>query len=309
MVGDLVPALFAGIIGLCVGSFLNVVVYRLPRIMRRGWAADAATILAEAEVLSEIGLPSEPALEPTLGPALTRITGALAALTPLSLAKPGSRCPACGHQIRAWENIPLVSWLAQRGRCTACGTGISVRYPLIEALVGVLFFFAAWQFGPTLTLLAALLFIAVCIALTFIDAQTQLLPDALTLSLLWLGILVNLSGHGFASLEQSVVGAVAGYLVFWSIGTLFRLVRGIEGMGAGDYKLLAALGAWFGWQALLPIVLLSAGVGSLVGITLMLMRRARLLTALPFGVYLAPAGILMLFFGPAVIAWILPRGA
>ncbi|MGA2550784.1 MAG: A24 family peptidase [Burkholderiaceae bacterium] len=300
-------AVLAGILGLLIGSFLNVVIYRLPRIMRRGWAADAAQILSEPDVRSEIGLSGPDAS--ALDLALARVQPALEAQSPLGIAQPRSRCSSCGHPISAIENIPIASWLVLRGRCRACKARISARYPIVEATLGLLFALAALQFGLTPKLADAMLILALCVAMTLIDADTMLLPDALTQTLVWSGILVSASGFGFVALAPSVIGAAAGYGAFWMIGTLFRLLRGMEGMGAGDYKLLAGLGAWFGWSALLPIVLLSAGVGSLVGITLMLLGRATALTRLPFGVYLAPAGALMLFFGHRLISWVVPGAA
>lgn len=301
------PWLFSGlcaIFGLLIGSFLNVVIYRLPRMMRRQWAADAAQILAEPDIRGELSL-ERGAVGP-LDTALESVTQTLKAQPPFGLARPRSRCSTCGHSISALENIPLVSWLVLRGRCAQCKAPISMRYPLVEASVGLLFAVAAWRFGASPLLGGGMVLVSLCVAMTMIDADTMLLPDTLTQALLWIGILLSASGHGFVPLLASVTGAAVGYAAFWSIGTGFRVLRGIEGMGAGDYKLLAGLGAWFGWTALLPIVLLSAGVGALVGLTLMALGRATTLTRLPFGVYLAPAGIITLFWGAQLIAWILP---
>jgi len=297
-------AILAGILGLLIGSFLNVVVYRLPRIMRRQWASDATQILLEPEIAAELQLPET--LLSSLSSALKPLAELVQKLPVLSLSKPRSRCPSCGHAISALENIPIVSWLMLAGRCRACKCRISMRYPLVEGAVGLLFGLAALQFGATAQGAASLVLISLLVAMTLIDADTMLLPDALTLSLMWIGLLFSASGKGFVTLEASVVGAAVGYAAFWIIGTGFRVLRGMEGMGAGDYKLLAALGAWFGWTGLLPIVVLAAGVGSVVGITLILMRRATALTRLPFGVYLAPAGVIMLFFGPSLVALALP---
>jgi leader peptidase (prepilin peptidase)/N-methyltransferase len=294
----------AGVLGLLIGSFLNVVIYRLPRMMQRQWAIDATQILAEPEVRAELQLPSDVAR--AVDSSLSALGAALQKLPALGIATPRSRCPSCGHPISALENIPVLSWISLKGRCRACKARISARYPLVEAAVGGLFALAALQFGATPQAAASLVLIGLCVAMTLIDADTLLLPDVLTLPLLWIGILIAAAGWGFATLPASVLGAAGGYAAFWSIGTLFRVVRGIEGMGAGDYKLLAALGAWFGWSALLPIVLLSAGVGSIVGVGLMLAGRATALSRLPFGVYLAPAGIIMLFFGPRLVALVLP---
>ena len=301
----LVPA--CGVLGLLIGSFLNVVVYRLPIILKRSWANDASDYLTEEEIQLSLALSAEERKEVTA--AAATVKKALGALPPFSLSKPRSRCPACGHPISALENVPVISYLVLRGRCKACKTRISPRYPIVEALNGLLFAAAAVTFGFTPALPAALVIIGILVSLTLIDADTMLLPDVLTLSLLWLGLLTSASHYGFVPLSDSVAGAALGYAAFWLIATLFRVLRGVEGMGAGDFKLLAALGAWFGWTALLPIVLLSAGVGSVVGITLMVIGRATMLSRLPFGVYLAPAGILMLFYGRELTALVLPGGS
>jgi len=257
--------------GLCVGSFLNVVIYRLPRMMEREWQAQCAELRGEQ----------------------------LASVETFNLAKPRSRCPACGHQIKALENIPILSYLVLRGRCSACKVGISPRYPLIEALTGLLSVFTIWHFGPTLAGGAALLMVWSLIALTFIDFDTQLLPDSITLPLLWLGLLFNLIG-GFASLQSAVVGAMAGYLSLWSVYWLFKLATGKEGMGYGDFKLLAALGAWLGWQLLPAIILLSAVVGAVVGIVLIVLAKHGRNVPIPFGPYLAGAGLIALYLGKEI---------
>ncbi|MBS1197187.1 MAG: prepilin signal peptidase PulO-like peptidase [Proteobacteria bacterium] len=258
-------------LGLCVGSFLNVVIYRLPRMMEREWQAQCAELRGEETAPVEV----------------------------LNLAKPRSRCPACGHQITALENIPVLSYLVLRGRCSACKAGISPRYPLIEALTGLLSFFTIWHFGSTLAGGAALLMVWSLIALTFIDFDTQLLPDSITLPLLWLGLLFNLIG-GFASLQSAVVGAMAGYLSLWSVYWLFKLATGKEGMGYGDFKLLAALGAWLGWQLLPAIILLSAVVGAVVGIVLIVLAKHGRNVPIPFGPYLAGAGLIALYWGKEI---------
>ncbi len=232
--------------------------------------------------------------------------GALVAAMPdEDLGRPRSRCGSCGHPIGALENVPLVSYAVLRGRCSACGTPISPRYPAIELLTGLLFAAVAWRYGLGVPMFASLALVAGLVALTFIDADAMLLPDAITLPLLWVGLLVAAFG-GFVSLHDAVWGAVAGYLSLWSVFWLYKLATGKEGFGYGDFKLLAALGAWFGWQAILPIVLLSAGVGAVVGVTLIVAGRKTMASRLPFGVYLAPAGVLMLFAGPRVIDLILP---
>jgi leader peptidase (prepilin peptidase)/N-methyltransferase len=267
----LVPV--AGLVGLAVGSFLNVVIYRLPKMLEREWAAQCSELRGETPAPSEA----------------------------FNLALPRSRCPSCGHVITALENIPVLSFLWLRGRCSGCNTRISVRYPIVEAATGLVTAYAAWRFGYTWTSLAAWLLLWTLIALTFIDADTQLLPDNLTLPLLWLGLLANSLGT-FTDLHSAVWGAAAGYLFLWSVYWLFKLVRGKEGMGYGDFKLLAALGAWFGWQMLLPIILMSAVVGAIVGVALVAAQRLGHATPIPFGPYLAGAGILSLFWGKPILA-------
>jgi leader peptidase (prepilin peptidase)/N-methyltransferase len=265
-------AAVAGLLGLCVGSFLNVVIHRLPKMMEREWQAQCAELRGEA--------PS------TAG-------------EPLSLARPRSRCPACGHPISALENIPLVSYLMLRGKCAGCGTGIPLRYPVVEAATGLLSAYAAWHFGPSLQAVGALLLAWALIALAAIDFDTQLLPDSITLPLLWAGLAFNLAGT-YVPLEMAVLGAMAGYLSLWSIYWLFKLATGKEGMGYGDFKLLAALGAWLGWQMLPAIILLSSVVGAAVGLTLIVAVRHGRNVPIPFGPYLAAAGIIAAFWGPQI---------
>ena len=262
------------VVGLCVGSFLNVVVHRLPKMMERDWRAQCAELRDEPP-------PSE---DP---PAY-------------NLAVPRSACPDCGHPIGALENIPIVSYLLQRGACKACRKPISVRYPLVEALGGLLAAYAIWRFGLTWKGGAACVFLWMLIALTFIDFDTQLLPDNLTLPLLWAGLVANVLGL-FVSLQDAVLGAIAGYLALWIVYWLFRLIRGKEGMGYGDFKLLAALGAWLGWQMLPLIILLSSVVGAVIGISLMVFKGRDHSIPLAFGPYLAIAGGVALFFGPPLI--------
>ncbi|MDD2663508.1 MAG: A24 family peptidase [Dechloromonas sp.] len=263
-------ALAAGLLGLCVGSFLNVVIHRLPRMMEREWQAQCAELRGETPSTAE---------------------------APLSLSRPRSRCPHCGHPISALENIPLLSYLLiLRGKCSGCGQAISPRYPLVELLSGLLSAYAAWHFGPTLQAAGALLLIWALIALSFIDLDTQLLPDSITLPLLWLGLLFNLM-RTYADIDGAVIGAMAGYLSLWSIFWLFKLATGKEGMGYGDFKLLAALGAWLGWSMLPVIVLLSSLVGAAAGIALIALARHGRNVPIPFGPYLAAAGIIALFWG------------
>lgn len=258
----------AGLIGLVVGSFLNVVIHRIPRMMEY----DEANYIAE--------LRGEPLPHPGR----------------YNLVVPRSACPHCGHQIAAWENIPVVSYLFLRGRCAGCKTRISVRYPLVELASAALSALAMWHYGPTAQALAAIVMVWALIALTMIDADTQLLPDQITLPLLWLGLLLNLQGL-FVPLADAVIGAAAGYLVLWAAYWLFKLVRGKEGMGYGDFKLMGALGAWFGWQALPALVLLSSVVGAVFGILMLVARRQGRETPFPFGPFIAGAGLLVLFFG------------
>jgi leader peptidase (prepilin peptidase) / N-methyltransferase len=255
------------VVGLMVGSFLNVVIHRLPRMMARQWALDAAEQRGEA-----------PPAQDTY-----------------NLAVPRSACPHCGHQLRAWENIPVFSWLLLRGRCSNCAHPISIRYPLVEVLTAVLSAAAVAHFGATWTGLGAVALTWALIALTFIDFDTQLLPDSITLPLLWAGLLLNL-GTVFVPVDEAVIGAAAGYGSLWSIYWLFKLATGKEGMGYGDFKLLAALGAWFGWKALPAIVLASSVVGAVVGIGLIILARRGREVPIPFGPYLAGAGLLMLYF-------------
>ena len=262
------------VVGLCVGSFLNVVVHRLPKMMEREWRAQCAELRGE-------GVPDE---NPPR----------------YNLAVPRSACPECGHPIGALENIPIVSWLALRGACKACGKPIPIRYPLVEALGGVLAAYAIWRFGLTWKGGAACILLWSLVALTFIDFDTQLLPDSLTLPLLWAGLVANLFDV-FVPLRDAVIGAIAGYLALWIVYWLFRLIRGKEGMGYGDFKLLGALGAWLGWQVLPLIVLLSSVVGAFIGITLMVFKGRDHNVPLAFGPYLAIAGGIALFFGPAII--------
>lgn len=265
------PALattLAGILGLLVGSFLNVVIHRLPRMMERDWHLQCAELRGETAPEKER----------------------------LSLAAPASRCPHCGHAIRAWENIPVLSFLLLKGRCSGCQAPISLRYPLVEAFTGLLSAFTVWHFGPTLAAAAALLLLWAMVALTGIDFDTQLLPDSITLPLLWLGLLFNISGT-FTDISSAVIGAMVGYLSLWSVYWLFKLATGKEGMGYGDFKLLAAIGAWLGWQMLPLTILLSSLVGAVVGVALIVLARRGRNVPIPFGPYLAAAGLLALYWG------------
>lgn len=273
------PVCLAGMVfvfGLIVGSFLNVVIYRLPLMMEAEWTAQCSELL-------EIDNP--------------RPQGAV-----FNLAVPNSHCPQCKHEISALENIPVISWLMQRGKCRHCDAPISPRYPIIELVTAVAGVLVTLQFGWSWSTLAVLVLTWSLIALTMIDVDHQLLPDDITLPLLWLGLLVNSFGL-LTSLESAVWGAIAGYGILWGVYWLFKLVTGKEGMGYGDFKLLAALGAWLGWQALPMIILLSSLVGAVVGITLIIVRGRDRNIPIPFGPYLASAGFLSLLWGNAISAF------
>jgi len=268
-----VLALLALVFGLLVGSFLNVVIYRLPLMMQREWRAQCHDFLElEDKSAPEAHFPV------------------------FNLAKPDSHCPHCKHAISAVENLPVLSWLLQHGKCRHCAAPISIRYPLIESVTGLLSFLIASQFGFTWLTLALLVFTWALIALTMIDVDHQLLPDDITLPLLWLGLLVNTQGW-LTTLDSAVWGAIGGYLILWGIYWAFKLLTGKEGMGYGDFKLLAALGAWLGWQALPQIILLSSLVGAVVGITLIMVQGRDKNVPIPFGPYLASAGMLALLWG------------
>ena len=274
--GEPMGALMAGIFGLLIGSFLNVVIYRIPTMMQRE---------SENYVAHESGQP-------------------LPHPERFNLMVPRSACPKCGHQITALENIPVVSYLALRGKCSQCKAPISPRYAVVELLTGVLSAWLVWRIGAGVMGLAVLLFAYFLIAMTFIDADTQLLPDDLTLPLLWIGLLINLNGT-FVPLADAVIGAVAGYLCLWTIFWLFKLATGKEGMGYGDFKLLAALGAWLGWKMLPIILLMSSLVGAVVGIALIVLAKRGRNVPMPFGPYLAGAGMLTLLYGkPMAQAWL-----
>jgi leader peptidase (prepilin peptidase)/N-methyltransferase len=260
------------VLGLLVGSFLNVAIYRLPKMMEREWREQCSAMTGGEALHSE---------------------------APYNLVIPRSTCPACGHPVGAWENIPLLSWLILRGRCAHCRAPISPRYPIVEALTGLLSGFIAWHFGYGAAALAALLFTWALIALMFIDLDTQLLPDSITQPLLWAGLLLNFNGL-FTNLDSALVGAVAGYLVLWSIYWLFKLIAKKEGMGYGDFKLLAAIGAWLGWQMLPLVILLSSLVGAVVGISLILFAGHGRQVPIPFGPYLAGGGLIALLWGKQI---------
>ena len=272
-----IPA--CALLGLMVGSFLNVVIHRLPKMMERDWLCQCAELREEAAPVYE----------------------------KLTLATPRSRCPTCSHAISALENIPVLSWLFLRGQCSACKAAVSLRYPLVEMLTGLLSALAALVFGCTWAGAGALLLTWALIALAFIDADTQLLPDSITLPLLWGGLLFNLFGT-YTDLSSAVIGAMAGYLALWSVYWGFKLATGKEGMGYGDFKLLAALGAWLGWQQLPSIILVSAAVGSVVGLGLIALKSHDRSKPIPFGPYLAAAGWICLIWGDVLSGLIAGSG-
>ena len=261
-------------LGLVVGSFLNVVIYRLPLMMETRWRKDCCELL---EVQQEQEAPR------------------------LTLATPNSHCPHCGTAIKPWHNIPVLSYLLLRGKCATCGAGISLRYPTVELVTGLLTLCLAWYFPFSWALLGAVLFTWALLVLTMIDMDHKLLPDDITLPLLWMGLLFNLGGT-YVSLADAVVGAMAGYLILWSVYWLFKLVTGKEGMGYGDFKLLAALGAWLGWQALPLIILLSSLVGAVCGIALIIIKGRGREIPIPFGPYLAAAGWICLLWGDDIMS-------
>lgn len=298
----LASPLVLGVLGLCVGSFLNVVVHRLPLIMERQWLSDAAGHLGDKQVLKDLaGLTPPESDKVAEGSEL--VLSKLTALPVLGVAKPRSRCPACGHQLAWYENIPLLGYLGLRGRCAACKTPISLRYPLIELLTGALFAGIGWRFGAQELTLMWCAFGAALIALAAIDWDTTLLPDSLNQPLLWSGLVA--AGLGWTlPLQQALIGAVVGYLSLWSVYWLFKLTTGKEGMGYGDFKLLAALGAWLGWQMILPIVLSASVIGAVVGIAMKMRSSLREGRYVPFGPFLVSGGLVALMAGPErVLRW------
>lgn len=272
------PAVFAAVavfFGLAIGSFLNVVIYRLPQMLERQWRSQCAEIT---------GLAAEPEGEA------------------LDLVRPRSRCPSCSAPIRAIHNIPVLSYLALHGRCASCNARISMRYPLVELVTAIVSGVVAWHFGLGYQAALALIFSWYLVAMTGIDLDRQLLPDVLTLPLLWIGLLATLwPTAGFTSPRDALIGAAAGYVILWSVFQAFRLVTGKEGMGYGDFKLFAAIGAWLGWQMLPLVLLLSAVVGAAVGLTLIVARRHGRDVPIPFGPYLAGAGWIAMLWGPLII--------
>ncbi len=267
-------------VSLMVGSFLNVVIYRLPIMMERSWQQEYQSYFSESEPPTDVTPSSSDEV--------------------FNLVKPDSTCPSCGHKIRAWENIPVISYLFLKGECAKCKVGISIRYPLVELFTAIACTFAAYQFGVTSQALWAVLFTYMLVALLFIDLDKMLLPDQLTLPLLWLGLLLS-TQNIFVGTTDAIIGAAAGYLSLWSVYWLFKLATGKEGMGYGDFKLLAALGAFTGWQGLPIIILLSSFVGAIAGILIMVVQNKGKSLAIPFGPYLAVAGWLTLLFKDTII--------
>ncbi len=262
-------------LGLSFGSFLNVIAYRLPKMMERDWKLECHEFLE-----------MEP---PDIDDKLLS----------LNLATPASACPNCGHKIRFWENIPVISYLLLRARCSSCATAISIQYPVVELLTGLASVVVAYTFGVTIQTIAALIFTWVLIALTLIDLKKQLLPDSITIPLLWSGIILSLF-NVFTDLNASVIGAIAGYMLLWSVYQLFKLLTKKEGMGFGDFKLLAALGAWAGYSYLPQIILISSVVGSIIGISMLVIGKTKQQQPIPFGPYLAIAGWIALLWGETI---------
>lgn len=268
-------------LGLLVGSFLNVVIYRLPVIFKREWRKDCCNYLEEnynAKIQLDTG--NDPA-------------------EPFNLIKPDSTCPSCGHKIRAWENIPVISYIFLKAKCSNCKTPISFRYPFIELLSAGLAALCAWHYGFSLAGFSAILLSWALISLAVIDFDTQYLPDQITLPFLWLGLILNLN-NTFTDIESAIIGAIAGYLILWSVYHLFKLITKKEGMGYGDFKLLALLGAWMGWEFLPAIIILSSLVGSIIGISLILLKKHQREIPIPFGPYLAIAGWIVLIWGKEI---------
>lgn len=294
------PAWLVGVsvfFGLLVGSFLNVVIYRVPKMLEQQWCDESASVL---EFLEEGSKYSE------VDKGILRQCRLLltSSIERFNLLFPPSHCPVCNKPVLPWQNLPILSYLFLRGKCSGCGTHISWRYPAVEALTGIMFGVIAWHYGAGWVLLGGMLLTAALISLTFIDADTQFLPDSLTLPLLWAGFLFNMmTGH--IPLVSAVWGAIAGYLSLWTVYWLFKLATGREGMGYGDFKLLAALGAWLGWQQLPVVVLLSSVVGALFGIVMIVLAKLGWGKQMPFGPYLASAGWIAFIWGDAIVAWYL----
>ncbi|GHE95060.1 prepilin peptidase [Thalassotalea profundi] len=272
---------FIAVLALLIGSFLNVVIFRFPKMLEQGWYLECREFLAD-EVK---GIPAKD-------------------IKPLTLSKPNSTCPSCGHEIKFYENIPVISWLFLKGKCSQCKNSISIRYPIIEAITAALSLVIAYRYGVTEQTLFLLILTWGLIALTMIDFDTMLLPDQITLPLMWLGLLININGL-FIPLEQAVIGAAVGYMSLFTIFWLFKLITGKEGMGYGDFKLVAVFGAWMGWQLLPLLILMASLVGAIVGLSLMAFKGHKREQAIPFGPYLAVAGWITLLWGEGIWQWYL----
>ncbi|MEO6281244.1 A24 family peptidase [Roseateles sp.] len=293
-----------GLFGLCIGSFLNVVIHRLPLMLERDWLHESAAQLTEAAAMARVARIPQPDAD-KLAKAVDDFGTRIEALPPFSIAAPRSRCPHCGHQLRWHENLPVIGWLRLGGKCAACKAPISKRYPLVEVVTGLAFAALSWRFGAQPTTLLWCGFVAALIALAMIDWDTTLLPDVINQPLLWAGLLAALLGWVPVSLESSVIGALAGYMSLWSIACLYEKLRGQIGMAPGDFKLLAALGAWLGWQMLLPVVLGASAVGAVVGLLMKLTGSLREGRYVPFGPFLAGGGLVVLFAGQkTVLGWL-----
>jgi len=279
------PVFFYGItfvFSLMIGSFLNVVIFRLPKMLEQGWKRECREFLAD-----EVSTPTNTGDEEII-----------------TLSTPSSTCPSCQHKIRFYENIPLISWLFLRGKCSQCQSNISLRYPLVELATAILSVVIAANFGVTFTTLMLLVLTWGLISLTLIDYDHMLLPDQITLPLLWLGLLINING-AIVPLSDAVIGAVAGYMSLFSVFWLFKLVTGKDGMGHGDFKLVAVFGAWIGWQLLPLLILMASAVGAIIGISLMVFKNHQREQAIPFGPYLAIAGWITLIWGNGIWSWYL----
>ena len=299
------PALFLGVVGfmgLFVGSFLNVVIHRLPIMMEREWAAELEELKAERVASGEAVGEMHAAGPGGQSFAVNGEADAADGEARFNLAVPRSRCPSCDAPITAMQNVPIVSWLMLRGKCANCAAPISARYPIVEAVTMVLSLVVAWHFGPTPEAVLGIVVTWFLVAMSMIDFDTQLLPDSMTLPLMWIGLMASLVPV-FVDVRTAVVGAAAGYLVLWSIYWLFKLITGKEGMGYGDFKLLAALGALLGWQALPSIILLSSLVGAVVGVAIIVATRRSKEIPIPFGPYLAAAGWIAMLWGEELTAW------
>ena len=294
------------ILGLCVGSFLNVVIHRLPLILERQWWTDVAHQLADTDSWRRVfgGKDAKAAPSAQQQRAADDLGKAVEGLAPFTIASPRSRCPSCGHQLAWHENLPLLGWLRLKGRCSACASRISARYPLLELSTALTFAAIGWRFGAQPAALLWCAFAATLLALALIDWDTTVLPDSMTLPLLWAGLIAATLGWTI-TLPAALWGAVAGYLSLWSVYWLFKLTTGKEGMGYGDFKLLAALGAWLGWQMIVPMLLLASVIGAIVGIGMKLAATLREGRYVPFGPFLAGTGLVVMFAGaPTVLDWI-----